>query len=157
MKEKIILGTSDAWSMSRLSQRPSILYWSLSDFCSLFKWYKRSGINSTYFPTLLKSTITKNTAHYLPTITISVACCLVEDWFWTKLRIICIITDGTFAELGAIFFSIHLWPCKFLADAIYVPLGYCIVGQIFFQVSKYVFHSLALLFPIFEQYFNWLQ
>ena len=32
MKKKIMLGTSDAWSMSRLSQRPSVLYWRLSDF-----------------------------------------------------------------------------------------------------------------------------
>ena len=30
--KKIILGTSDAWLMRRSSQRPSILYWRLSDF-----------------------------------------------------------------------------------------------------------------------------
>ena len=29
--KKIILGTSDAWSMRRLSQRPSVLYWRLSN------------------------------------------------------------------------------------------------------------------------------
>ena len=29
---KIILGPSDAWSMRRSTQRPSILYWRLSDF-----------------------------------------------------------------------------------------------------------------------------
>ena len=33
MKKKIILGTSDdAWLMSHSSQRPSVLYWRLSDF-----------------------------------------------------------------------------------------------------------------------------
>ena len=31
---KNMLGTSDDWSMSRLSQWPSILYWRLSDFWS---------------------------------------------------------------------------------------------------------------------------
>ena len=34
-KKKIILGTSDAWSMSRSSQWPSVLYWRLSDFRGL--------------------------------------------------------------------------------------------------------------------------
>ena len=31
-----MLGTSDAWSMSRLSQGPSLLYWRLSDFSCLY-------------------------------------------------------------------------------------------------------------------------
>ena len=31
-EKKIMLGTSDAWSMSRSSQRASVLYWRMSDF-----------------------------------------------------------------------------------------------------------------------------
>ena len=34
-EKEIILGTSDAWLMSRLSQRPSVLYGRLSDFKAL--------------------------------------------------------------------------------------------------------------------------
>ena len=34
---KIILGPSDAWSMRRLTQRPSVSYWRLSDFTRGFK------------------------------------------------------------------------------------------------------------------------
>ena len=32
-KKKIILGSSEAWLMSRLSQQPSILFWKMFNFC----------------------------------------------------------------------------------------------------------------------------
>ena len=42
--KKIILGTSEAWSMRRSSHRLSVLYWRLSDFCTTFNWVlKYSG------------------------------------------------------------------------------------------------------------------
>ena len=35
---KIILGPSDDWSMKRLTQRPSVLYWRLLDLCTAISY-----------------------------------------------------------------------------------------------------------------------
>ena len=43
----MILGPSDAWSIRRSTQQPSVLYWRLSDFWSLASW-SGLGINWVY-------------------------------------------------------------------------------------------------------------
>ena len=56
--QRIILGTSDAWSMSRLSQRPSVLYWRLLDFNSVCYSESTGRKNSkSYLCTIVKSVI----------------------------------------------------------------------------------------------------
>ena len=64
MKKKIILGTSDAWSMSCLSQGPSIWYWRLlglrayclNIYCDIYRQGRNSSIlmNKTCTNDLLK-------------------------------------------------------------------------------------------------------
>ena len=52
MKKKIILGTSDAWSMSRSFQRPSVLYRQLSDFRTQQLSKKTINLLEKYLPLL---------------------------------------------------------------------------------------------------------
>ena len=51
-EKKIILGTSDAWSTSHLSQQTSVLYCRLSDFwCSLaVESYIKNGDSGIFSP-----------------------------------------------------------------------------------------------------------
>ena len=49
MKKRIILGTSDAWLMSHSSQRPSDLYWRLSDFKKALPHCGKSACNAVLF------------------------------------------------------------------------------------------------------------
>ena len=50
---KIILGPSDAWSMRRTTQRPSVLYWRLSDFRTINDFALASITNFNADPSIL--------------------------------------------------------------------------------------------------------
>ena len=65
--KKIMLGTSDAWLMSRSSHRPSVLYWRLSDlkYVTSHFWVKLFSAVFNFSNILLKFLVARGLSVFL--------------------------------------------------------------------------------------------